>query len=232
MAPTNAEEVARQLRRNIDHELRGLAYFDSFEDLERWKEADVNPLQKSNTPLLKRPDIPASLQKKESSNVMLMHDYKNGYLENGYEGCQGAIVSNEDYILEQWQRVEAFNYFTHYRVSIPPPTWVNTGHRNGALMLGTFCIEGANDHPEVILKKGPDGKYLLANILARMAACYGFDGYLMNIEVATGVSTKVWDGGKALEAFLNQLREGLKSLPSGGKVIWYIQLILISHDHR
>lgn len=220
MTPTTDTEAARQLKRKVDHELRGLAYFDSFEELDHWMEADVDPLQKSNTPLLRRPAIPASLQMKESSNVMLMHDYKNGYLENGYEACQGAIVPNEDYVLEQWQRVEAFNYFTHYRVSIPPPTWVNAGHRNGALVLGTFCIEGEKDHPELILKKKPDGKYLLADILARMAACYGFDGWLMNIEIGTGVSTDVWDGGKALEAFLNQLREGLKSLPSGGKVIW------------
>ena len=27
---------------------------------------------------------------------------QNGYLENGYEACHGAIVPNEDYVLEQW----------------------------------------------------------------------------------------------------------------------------------
>ena len=220
MAPTKDAKTDPQLKKKVDHELRGLAYFESFEDLDRWKEVDVDPLQKSNTPLLRRPDLPDSLRMKESSNVMLMHDYRGGYLENGYEACQGAVVPKEDYVLEQWQRVEAFNYFTHCRVSIPPPTWVNAGHRNGALILGTFCIEGKDAHPELILKKKPDGKYSLAETLAQMAACYGFDGYLMNIEVAIGVSDDVWDGGKALETLLDQLKEGLKSLPSGGKVIW------------
>ena len=219
MAPISEADKARELKRKVDHDLRGFAYFDSFEELDHWTEASVDPLHKANTPLLKRPDMPASLHMKESSNVMVMHDYRGAYLENGYEACQGAIVSTKDYILEYWQRVEAFNYFTHFRVSIPPPTWVNTGHRNGTLVVGTFCIEGG-DQSKHILDKRPDGKYKLADILVRMAACYGFDGWLMNVETDVKVDSNVWDGGKTLEAFLNQLREGLKSLPSGGKVIW------------
>ena len=223
MAPINAEEAARQLKRKVDHELRGLAYFDNFDDLAMWKEADVDPLQRANTPFLKRSDTHIATKTEKTSNVMLMHDYRGGYLQSGYEGCQGAISSDEDYILEQWQRVEAFNYFTHNRVTIPPATWVNAGHRNGAMVLGTFCIEGADDHPGRILEKGSDGKYWLAHTLARMAAYYGFDGWLMNVEVTIGVSSEVWDDGKALEAFLNQLKEELKDLPSGGKVIWSVR---------
>lgn len=222
MVSTNYKEAARQLKRKVDFELRGLAYFDSFDELERWTEVDVDPLQKSNTPLLRRPEIPALLRMRESSNVMLMHNYRGNYVENGYEACQGAIVNDEDYVLEQWQRVEAFNYFTHYQINIPPPTWVNAGHRNGALVLGTFCIDGEKGHPELIFRKKSDGKYQLADILARMAICYGFDRWLINIEVSVGVSTSRWNRGEALKAFLNQLREGLKILPSGGKVIWWV----------
>jgi endo-beta-N-acetylglucosaminidase D len=214
-------DKARELKRKVDHDLRGFAYFDSFEELNQWTEAKVDPLHKANTPLLRRPDIPASFHKTESSNVMVMHDYRGAYLESGYEACQGAIVSAKDYILEYWQQVETFNYFTHFRVSIPPPTWVNTGHRNGTLVLGTFCIEGGDQaKAKHILDKNKNGKYTLADILARMAACYGFDGWLMNVETDINVDDSVWDGGKALEAFLTQLRGGLKSLPSGGKVIW------------
>ena len=157
MPPITEADKVRELKKKIDHDLRGFAYFDNFEELDQWTEATVDPLQKANTPLLKRPNIPASLHMKESSTVMVMHDYRCGYLENGYEACQGSIVSTEDYILEFWQHVEAFNYFTHCRVSIPPPTWVNTGHRNGTLVLGTFCIEGKREETSKhILDKGPD----------------------------------------------------------------------------
>ena len=217
------EEAAKQRKRLVDHTLRGFANFDNFKELEAWKETDVDPLQKANVPLLKRPHILGSLEQQKSSNVLLMHDYKGNYVPNGYEGCQGATIFEQDYILEQWQRVDVFNYFTHFRVSIPPPTWVNAGHRNGTLVLGTFLIEAKKGeiHPEqhLILKKTDDGrKYFLADVLTRMAACYGFDGWLINIEVET--ADPAWDEGKSLETLLDQLRNGLRSLPSGGKVIW------------
>ena len=225
------QEAEKQAKRDakvkVDHEQRGLAYLESMEQVKNWKEADVNPLQKSSTPLLKRPAIPASLQLKDgSSNIFLMHDYKGSYLENGYEGCHGAIVDNEYYFLEQWQRVESFNYFTHARVSIPPASWINTGHRNGALVLGTFCVETGNGLPSSESKYLLDqegGKYILADRLARMAICYGFDGWLMNIECSFDVQARpnVWNGGNALMDLLEQLRKGLQTLPSGGKVIWY-----------
>lgn len=157
-----------------------------------------------------------------------MHDYKNGYLENGYEGCQGTIIRNEEYFLEQWQRVHAFNYFTHHRVSIPPATWINTDHRNGALVLGTFTVESGEPRrkaaPEssFMLDEKPEGTYVLADKLYRIAACYGFDGWLLNIETTIAVGDEDWKGGKALELMISQLKTKPSKLPSGGMLLWYV----------
>ena len=176
--PKSAIEIA------TDHELRGLTYFGMMTDVYKWTEASVDPLQKSNTPLLKRPPRSASGEEAKTSNILILDDHGNGSHKNGYDGCQGAIVQEEVYIIEQRQCVEAFNYFTHHRVVTPPPTRINTGHRNGSLVLGTFIIEMGNNEPhpettEILRKKG--NKYVLVEVLTRMAACYGFDGWLLNI---------------------------------------------------
>ena len=210
----------------IDHNLRGFAYFDTFDDLEKWDKNAVDVLQKANTPLLKRASIVPSKEALKS-NVLVMRDFRGGYLQSGYEASQGATVPHEDYVMEQWQRVEVFNYFNHYRVSIPPPSWVNAGHRNGSLVLGTFCIEGdpaekSELQPHRIIEKSGD-RFWLADVLSQMAVTYGFDGWLINIETdQIDVSDEVWSNGLPLAGFLKQLRGGLKSLPSGGKVIWYV----------
>jgi mannosyl-glycoprotein endo-beta-N-acetylglucosaminidase len=214
MAPSPEE----QAKRNIDHDLRGLAYYDDFTDLWSWDETKVDPLHIANTPLLERPDIPNNIKKDKSSKVVLLNDYHNGYGKTGYEACQGANVLNKDYVCEYWQYVEAFNYFGHYRAMIPPAVWTNAGHRNGALILGTFCIEGGDLAP--ILKKNDKDpkKYMLADVLVRMASTYNFDGWLINIEAA--FPQNVWQGGEPLKELLTQLKYGLAELPSGGKLIW------------
>ena len=217
MAPT---------KQMVDHAMKGLAYFDTFSELYDWTEESVDDLQRSNTPFLKRPLQPEPSNALPSSNVLLMHDYRNGYIESGYEGSQGAFISHEEYALEYWQRVEVFDYFAHYRVSIPPSSWVNAGHRNGTLVLGTFSLEGQKDHEikathceRMLVQEG--SRYWVADKLARMASHYGFDGYLLNIETGNlNVGADVWRNGKALAEFLTQLQQDLAQLPSGGKLIW------------
>ena len=215
----------------IDHDLRGLAYFGNLADVYAWKPELVDPLQKSNTPLLKRPSpqgstlgtktLPTSASLENTSNVMVLDDFANGYHDSGYDGCQGATIEEEAYILEQWQRVEVFNYFTHRRVGIPPPTWINAGHRNGALVLGTFNIESRLGDPQDDNKRmleKEEMKYKLASILTQMADCYGFDGWFINIE--SRFLDEDWAGGVPLRSFLEELKNGLAKLPSGGKVVW------------
>lgn len=47
----------------------------------------------------------------------------------------------EDYYFYHWQYVEAFIYFSHHFLSLPPPCWTNAAHRNGRLCLGTMITE-------------------------------------------------------------------------------------------
>ena len=217
-----------------DRELRGFETFSTLKQLQDWKIEEVDDLKRANTPLLERPkDIPEAIKKPQSSNIMLMHDYRRNYLHNGYEGCQGAIVGpivdkGEDYVLEQWQRVEVFNYFSHYRASIPPPSWVNAGHRNGALVLGTIMLENQDDEPKLILEKDrTTNEYWFAERLFQMAKHYGFDGWLLNLELheseewKEGLAYKnAWDKGIPFMEMLRSLKRKLESLPGNGKLIW------------
>lgn len=45
------------------------------------------------------------------------------------------------YTLKYWQYVDLFVYFSHHRVTIPPPCWTNAAHRNGVKVLGTLITE-------------------------------------------------------------------------------------------
>lgn len=45
------------------------------------------------------------------------------------------------YTFKYWQYVDIFVYFSHHRVTIPPPCWTNAAHKNGVRMLGTLITE-------------------------------------------------------------------------------------------
>lgn len=48
--------------------------------------------------------------------------------------------SLEDYYFYHWQYIEAFVYFSHHFVTIPPATWTNAAHRHGVLSMGTIIV--------------------------------------------------------------------------------------------
>jgi endo-beta-N-acetylglucosaminidase D len=204
---------------NSDHELLGFPYYDSFEELWKWKKDEVDDLHKANTPLLTRPGIPVELKKKKSSNVMLLPDYANGYHESGYEAAGGAEVDEIHYNCEYWQYVEVFVYFGHNRAAIPPPVWTNTAHRNGVLILANFCIEDKDIAPMI---KKEDGRYKLADVLVEMAECYGFDGWFLNVESNFKNETR-WDiknPPPSFYDFLGFLRQLKTDLGQKRRVVW------------
>lgn len=53
---------------------------------------------------------------------------------------QGSL-DRELYTLRHWELVDIFVYFSHHRITIPPPCWTNAAHRNGVKVLGTFITE-------------------------------------------------------------------------------------------
>ena len=146
---------------------------------------------------------------------------------DGYDGVQTAASPIDRYTLEHWQSVEAFVYFGHRRAMVPPVSWVNAGHRNGALVLGTFCCEGDYGDNGRILDKRSDGTtYVLANALSRIAKCYGFDGWLINIETTEGpyLTNLLADRGTEVASLLSQLKR------NSSMVIWYGSLTLSLTD--
>lgn len=201
--------------------LRGFTYFEDFEQLLDWRAQDVDPIQRANTPLLPRVVRPLEERGEEArANVLLCHDYSGNY--HPYESVQGLGVDAESYACEYLQFIETFIYFSHKRVSVPPPTWINTLHRNGVKVLGTVLVEPGSVDVEQILKKeerpSSQGKdiYVVAKHLAAVAKCYAFDGWLINIEKA--IPSRSWDLQDLL-CFLGQLKA---ELGPSGKVIWLV----------
>jgi endo-beta-N-acetylglucosaminidase D len=192
----------RQKQRARDR-LKGFTYFDTFEQLETWTIADVDPLQRSNTPLLVRSESERDGLGK--AKVLLCHDYAGNY--HDYEGVSSIGLDEVTYTCEYLQYVDTFIYFSHKLACVPPPTWINTLHRNGVKTLGTILVEPQTPESEKLLQHGDDGlSFPLASKLAEIATHYGFDGWLVNIEKPFPPAS--WNT-HVLEAFLRQLKSDL-----------------------
>ncbi|KAF1990627.1 glycoside hydrolase family 85 protein [Aulographum hederae CBS 113979] len=213
-APQPEPDLDERQKRQEADSLRGFAYFEDFDQLQEWSPTDADLIQRANTPLLLRPPI-FNAHYQPSSKVLLCHDASGNYHE--YESAQGAKVTTPSYTCQYLQYVDAFVYFSHKLVCIPPPTWTNTLHRNGVKSIGTFLVEPGSRGMEKFLAKAPGRtpRFQMASQLAEMARCYGFDGWLINIEKS--LPGKSFDLSSLL-GFLQQLRG---DLGSEAQIIWY-----------
>ncbi|KAF2744493.1 glycoside hydrolase family 85 protein [Sporormia fimetaria CBS 119925] len=202
------EERAQQ--RALDR-WKGFTYFDTFSELEEWNETDSDPLQRANTPLLRRTNRRFD-GGEGTAKLAICHDYAGNY--HDYEASQGAGVDEESYSCEYLQFVDCFIYFSHKLVCVPPPSWVNTLHRNGVKAIGTLLVERQTPGTEQLLHQIA-GCFPVAEKLARLADHYGFDGWLMNIEKP--FPKEQWDA-QTLQSFLKQLKE---MLGKERTLIWY-----------
>jgi endo-beta-N-acetylglucosaminidase D len=202
------EERARQ--RELDR-LKGFSYFDTIKQLEAWAEAEVDPVQIANTPLL-----PRSGHHREGdefrTKVLVCHDYAGNY--HDYEASQGIGVDMKSYACEYMQFVDTFVYFSHKLVCVPPASWTNTLHRNGVYALGTVLIEPQTRDTGRLLQHNSALHFPIAEVLASIAQCYGFDGWLINIEKP--FEKEIWETHR-LEGFLQQLK---RDLGPSRKLIW------------
>lgn len=69
--PSKEERLAQRLRDS----LKGLVYFDNFDEIEKWDVEDVDPVQQGNIPLLERAASQVYGQARPTSRVLLCHDY-------------------------------------------------------------------------------------------------------------------------------------------------------------
>lgn len=191
----------------------GLVYFDTFEEVESWTRADIDPIQQANQPLLPRAADDVHEQRGLKSRLLMCHDYKGGYHE--YESVRPASLDSEWYSCKYLQYVDTFNYFSHKLVCIPPSSWTNALHRNGVKVLGTFLIEPQTPSMERLLTKG-NGVYTIAKQLAEMAHAYGFDGWLLNIEQDAPGEHQEW--AHDLTKFINELGD---HMGEQRQLLWY-----------
>jgi len=92
MGDGNADKT---LPTGYDSSFRGYAWLDSIKRIADWTESDAKPIQISNTPLMKRPDV-LPTEASGKSNIMLMHD--SGH--DGYDGAQAAASPVDRFTLE------------------------------------------------------------------------------------------------------------------------------------
>ncbi|KAF1844534.1 glycoside hydrolase family 85 protein [Cucurbitaria berberidis CBS 394.84] len=209
----------RRQQREKDR-LQGFTYFNTFHQLETWTRFESDPLQRANTPLLRR----RSIERKDDTakaDVLLIHDYGGNY--HTYESFQGIGIEEEMYTCEYLQYVDTFIYFSHKLVCVPPPTWTNTLHRNGVLSLGTILIEPQTESSGRLLQHTKDSSgmvFPMVKILSDIAQHYGFDGWLLNVEKPFPKAD--WNS-EILEMFICHLRG---ALGIGTRLIWYDALTL------
>lgn len=160
---------------------------------------------------------------------MVCHDMMGGYKE---DHLKSPIKSRTHcYRFNHWGITDYFVYFSHHRVSIPPPSYTNVGHSHGTKVLGTIITEGlricgsqfGEDETTRLINgliSKPDGsqvaenKNFYANKLVELCKFYGFDGYLLNIETNCKETEK-------LKEWVSYLREKLHEEVPGSVLVWY-----------
>ncbi|KAH8922049.1 glycoside hydrolase family 85 protein [Atractiella rhizophila] len=180
MPPTPSTVHQHSLRRD---------YFDSLADLDAsWADCVQNTIP-THLPFAPR-------AKRNGPKILVCHDYKGGY----YEGQK-----KREYVFQYWHLIDAFIYFSHHRITIPPPSWLIAAHRNGVQMFGTLILEweearadlfrlvlgpaaylpnGNETFDDPFTGKQPSEHYI--DKLVSIAAQRGFTGWLVNVELPTG----------------------------------------------
>lgn len=183
----------------------------NLDDLFEWPELKKNRRAYRTLPLTDRTD--SSSSSSSSRQVLVCHDMSNNYHEDRL--FQGSASTRTCYNMYHWPLVDAFIYFSHHLVTVPPESWLNAAHSNGARVLGCFITEF--EHGEAVWRRLVDADQIdrLVTILIDITLFYGFDGWLLNIE------NKV-DRPDRLLYFATRLRDELKKIDSSlYKVIWY-----------
>ncbi|KAJ3508188.1 hypothetical protein NLJ89_g5891 [Agrocybe chaxingu] len=206
-------------------------YFRSLKELDAWvpgQSAKYDGILKYRA---RKPDLSSATRGK----LLVCHDYKGGYNESSFA---------RSYTFNFWSTCETFVYFSHHRVTIPPPGWITAAHRQGVKMLGVLIFEGGGeeDSLRLIVGKMPTSQLKTgqvdqtspsftlplsthyAKVLAELARERGFDGYLLNFEVPLGGG---YEQTRALAAWITVLQaEILQKVGPHGETVWYDSVII------
>lgn len=186
----------------------------TMDELLSWKRSEANPFNVAVIPLAPRdPPLASSLQR-----TLVSHDMKGGYIDDRF--IQGTNAETP-YAFYHWQYIDVFNYFSHLLVTIPPVVWTNAAHKHGVVVLGTFITEWTDGATmcEAFLKD-EESYRAVADKLVQISHCYGFDGWLVNIENALSEAAV-----KNTPLFLRYLTDQMHERVSGSLVMWYDSVI-------
>ncbi|XP_035204739.1 cytosolic endo-beta-N-acetylglucosaminidase-like [Stegodyphus dumicola] len=175
------------------------------EELKEWEDAIAKYV--TAAPLRNRIE-------RDCPKTLICHDMKGGYLEDRFvHGCK----AEDCYYFTHWSLVDIFVYFSHHLVTIPPCGWISAAHNNGVKVLGTFITEW--DSGEKVceeLFKDSNNVIHYSRQLARIAALYNFDGWLINIENKLKINQI-----PLVKQFINLLTDMMHSFRSHTLVLWY-----------
>ncbi|XP_078140863.1 cytosolic endo-beta-N-acetylglucosaminidase isoform X2 [Centroberyx gerrardi] len=182
----------------------------TLEELLSWQRSEANAFNVAMVPLAVREPPLASTPRR----TLVSHDMMGGYLDDRF--AQGTD-SEAPYAFYHWQYIDIFNYFTHNLVTIPPAVWTNAAHKHGVVVLGTFITEwtdGAKVCEDFL--KGEESYRTVADRLVQISHCYGFDGWLINIENSLSEVAV-----KNTPLFLRYLTDQMHERIPGSLVLWY-----------
>lgn len=160
--------------------------------------------------------------------------------------CSTAVAADEDALTlpptvghafgfeSAWSCIDAFVYFSHFRVSVPPRAWIDAAHAAGARALGCICTEWADGEAANAALVADAGRGApLALALALIAQDRGFDGWLINIEAALvadgGLDTEEPAGDAQSLSCASILRAPRASAASAALARWLRALTLSMH---
>ena len=146
--------------------------------------------------------------------LLLCHDMCGGYKDDRFvDGTDNPKYFN----FYNWAQIDVFCYFSHCFITIPPIMWIESSHRNGVPVLGTFITEwdeGARKCAQIF--ESPQTAIIAAQILTDIAKCYCFDGWLINIENKLDLNEVT-----NVHVFLKELSKIMRSANPNSSVIWY-----------
>ena len=155
-----------------------------------------------------------------------------------------SLVGHAYRLSGAWAHTDVLVYFSHARVSLPPPAWVAAARAHGVPLLGTLITEWADGEAAVELLTRVDGDATagwptlcaspggpappatnpLAAALAWLCVRHGFDGWLVNVEAPAPADGA--HAATAVAAWLQQLTTAVHAaVPDDrGCVLWYDSL--------
>jgi hypothetical protein len=169
-----------------------------------WKPSMVRPYDVAGVPLAR------TAGSSRPGMLIGVDDGPWAYWDQGDLNAQGSDARGNIYKLVEWPYVDRLYYYSHNLLSVPPTVWTNAAHRQGVKVLATLTGDCDNlaceDEMDLLFAQHP---HETVDQLRRIAAAYGFDGWMIDIEEGSSLTPN-------LLAAMSDLSK--RRLPNGARV--------------